>query len=1091
MPQVQNLVKGFEDRRTETPTSSSPTPRDRTSRARTPQEGGTPRINLRTPRINSILSKLRSQIDRFESGDGEYRQLVLRELEGAAHRTYSTEEHKYGVDPADIGDLNDNVSSNRTKSSRSSPDLYTAHVHVHGNGTQFARTPDMNSTLHVSDGQQEAQLAMWINVSPTSSPRVGSSGQIPDLRLTQMNSQSTSSSPLAYSTGWGSSMFFGSPIESTNRDSIDPNVDLDPRRPSPPPSYGSVPWTPGSMPEFSTLQTQKQTQHFPTQEHHPPGVNAKSMYVVDQASNPGKGTQDMLVQPGSKEGDAIANLISKVVQERITLSEALRTTKFEELDGFAIHSAACMRSSWLAVCTAPDSVVQHSRKSADVQLVQKGGVKTATRNAPPAHPLGPVMSSTKSPREVKTRQPDGRWRTRWSGPVASPWSRGITVGDEDSGRPLSSPPTVIPHQSSFSSVTSNEPPSLVSQERAETRRVLFGSSSGTAAAKEYLHDDGTIISGKAGMPSSSAHSEETNFRNMTFSTQSHARLSTSGHAALQAVEDQGRMLHHHQLQSANHTRRQFWAGTPSAARPSSAGHADLQCHQIQSASQIQRQAPSLHQYPPPSPSQHTKTSSVSSSLRYLASPSQNTDSSSNTVLRSSVATSRSSSTSEKHSTASRSNSQYHDAGASCNITALATHSKENYLCVGTATPRQQVLQYTNAGYTCVAPNHSASTAENYSTASRSNSRYHDAGAPVHETPVQPRQAVHPQGVRDVGARHSRTTGNTYHVEASTPVPFLPDSRHSEGGPWTPVELDSEVRHFGSSRPLQFRTTLQKQQQNAQQHALNYQQFIRHFGSSTPVQFPTTPPQQQQIGQHHTPNYQQQKYQQPQDGTSYSQQHAPTYQQQQCQQPQQHHNGTPHKTSVCASSTPVPFLPVSRRSEGGPRTPGELESSMWGSEARHYGSFTPVRTAGRYPEARDSGATTSEYAIQQTGVQDRQHSIHASRAQHDMQTHSSTPTHGLIGLKSPMGSLHESRYMCASSYIEATGAGSLHQAGVGSKTKSSHREGKGEKMHSRPFVSPWQGDSGGAGSGRHSRLQGMGGGTEERFRCVSPQKMQIL
>ena len=588
MPQVQNLVKGFEDRKTETPTSSSPTPRDRTSRARTPQEGGTPRTNLRTPLINSILSKLRSHIDRFESGelgDREYRQLVLRELEGTAHGTYSTEEHKHGVDPAEIGDLNGNVSSNRTKSSRSSPDLSTAHVHVIGNGTQFARTPDMKSTLHVSDGQQEAQLVMWINVSPTSSPRVGSSGQIPDLRLTQMSSQSASSSPLAYSTGWGSSMFFGSPIDPTNRDSIDPNVDLDPRRPSPPPSYGSVPWTPGSIPEFSTMQTQNQTQHFPAQEHHPPGVNAQSMYVVDQASNPGKGSQDMLVQPGSKEGNAIANLISKVVQERITLSEGLRTTKFEELDGFAIHSAARMRRSWLAVCTAPDSVVQHSHKSADVELAQTGGLKTATRNASPAQPIASVMTST-SPQEVKTRQPDGRWRRSWSGPVASPWSRGVTVAGEDSGRPLSSPATVIPHQSSFSSGASNEPPSSVSQERAETRRVLFGSSLGAAAAKEYLHDDGTIISGKAGMPSASAHSEETNFRNMTFHTQSHARLSTSGHAALQAVDAQGRMLHHHQLQSVNHTRRQFWAVTPIAARPSSAGHADLQHNQIEWSKQI-------------------------------------------------------------------------------------------------------------------------------------------------------------------------------------------------------------------------------------------------------------------------------------------------------------------------------------------------------------------------------------------------------------------------------------------------------------------------------------------------------------------------
>jgi hypothetical protein len=1111
---VQNLVKGFEDRKTETPTPSSPTPRDRTSRARTPQEGGTPRTNLRTPRINSILSKLRSQIDRFESGDGEYRQLVLRELEGVAHRTCSTEEHKHGVDPAEIGDLNGNVSSNRTKSSRSSPDLSTAHVHVLGNGTQFARTPDMNSTLHVSDGQQEAQLVMWINVSPTSSPRAGSSGQIPDLRLTQTSSQSTSSSPLAYSTGWGSSMFFGSPIDPTNRDSIDPNVDLDPRRPSPPPSYGSVPWTPGSMPEFSTLQTQKQTQQFLAQEHQP-GVNAQNMYAADQASNPGKGTQDVLIQPGSKEGDAIANLISKVVQERITLSEALRTTKFEALDRFAIHSAAHMSSSLLAVCTAPDSVVQHSRretpetlKSADVKLVEMAGLKTATRNAPPAQPIGSVMPST-SPQKVKSRQPDGRWRKSWSGPVASPWSRGLTVASEDSGVPRSSPATVSPHQSSFSSGASNIPPSSVSQERAETRRALFGSSSGAAAAKEYLHDDGTIISGKAGMPSASAHSEEINFRNITFHTQLLTRLSAPGHAALQPVDAQGRMLHHHPLQSANHTRHLFWADTPSAARPSSAGHADLQHHQIQSANQIESQAPSLHQYPRPSPSQHTKTSSVSSSRRYLVSPSQTTISSSNTVLRSNVATVHSSSTAEKHSIASQSNSQCHDAGASCNVTALATYSKAGYLCVGTATPRQelatysragylcvgtakprqQALQYSDAGYTYVTPNHSASTAENYSTASRSNLRYHDAGAP--ETPMQPRQAVHPQDVRDVGARHSRTTGNTHHVEASTPVPFLAASRRSEGGPRTPVELDSEVRHFGSSTPVQFRATLPQQQQNAQQHTPNYQQFIRHFGSSTPVQFPTTPPQQQQIGQQHTLNYQQQKYQQPQDVSPHSQQLAPTYQQQQCQQPQQQYNGTPHKTSVCAASTPVPFLPASRHSEGGPRNPGELESSMWGSKARHYGSLTPVRMAGHYPEARDSDATTSQYAIHQTGGQDRQHSIHARRAQHDMQTHSSTPTHGLIGLQSPMGSLHESRSMCGSRYIVAAGAGSLHQAGVGSKTKSSQREGKGEEMHSRPCVSPWQGNSGGAGSGRHSRLQGMGGGTEERFRCVSPQKMQIL
>ncbi len=196
-----------------------------------------------------------------------------------------------------------------------------------------------------------------------------------------------------------------------------------------------------------------------------------------------------------------------------------------------------------------------------------------------------VLTST-SPQEVKTRQPDGRWLRSWSGPVVSPWSRGVTVAGEDSGRPLSSPATVIPHQSSFSSGASNEPPSSVSQERAETRRVLFGSSLGAAAAKEYPHDDGTIISGKAGMPSASAHSEETNFRNMTFHTQSHARLSTSGHAALQAVDAQGRMLHHHQLQSVNHTRRQFWAVTPIAARPSSAGHADLQHNQIEWSKQI-------------------------------------------------------------------------------------------------------------------------------------------------------------------------------------------------------------------------------------------------------------------------------------------------------------------------------------------------------------------------------------------------------------------------------------------------------------------------------------------------------------------------
>ena len=161
---------------------------------------------------------------------------------------------------------------------------------------------------------------------------------------------------------------------------------------------------------------------------------------------------------------------------------------------------------------------------------------------------------------------------------------------------------------------------------------------------------------------SSAHSEETNFRNMTFHTQSHARLSTPGHAALQAVDAQGHMLHHHQFQSANHTRHQFWAATSSAARPSSVGHTDLQHHQIQSANQIHRQAHSLHQYPPPSPSHHTKTSSVSSSLGYLVSPSQNTNSSSNSVLRSRVATAHSSSTAEKQSTASRSNSHYHDAG---------------------------------------------------------------------------------------------------------------------------------------------------------------------------------------------------------------------------------------------------------------------------------------------------------------------------------------------------------------------------------------------------------------------------------------------
>ena len=798
------------------------TPREASRTPRITPRNGTPREVSRTPRINCILSKLRSEVDRFQSSGGKYCKRLIEE-----------DEPQDGSSPestADVHVLGNGPQYAMPPNVQGALDTAGGEQSIHL-GMQVNGSPKLSphvGSLRLSGHIPDMRFTPCSIASTSSSPfffpaahgpsvLFGDSSDlcegldrlwvsIPDCEASKYQMGSASSSPVATCVAENRE-----PVAAAVSDGFQGHERA---VPSPPASYGSEPWTPGAMPHFSTLQALKSTEHLTPREEHLSGANStQNLHAAEQASKPGDGLQAMLrgndvqmasvvrtvlrvelaghgvrqevarpgdraseiretnqglIQQESMEYDVVAQSISKMVQERITRSETLTQ--------FAIQSAARIRSTLTAKCTAAteevdsSSTVQNVRtsqniaediaeppKNEDVHFVRNTAPRTATRNAPPAPQIGSGAPSV-APQRVEIRQPNGRWRSNWAGHGASPRSRGANVAeDEVSVRAVQIPndATVAPSNSRFQERTTPERCSIsVRAVQMPTDAAVAPSNSGfqerTVPARRSLFGSSTgSISGRVSTPSASVYSAETNVRPSNPSVHHHHRSQSPTKFQREAPSP-----HRHAAISGR-------VGTPSASvystetnvRPSNTSV--LQHHRSRSPTKFQREAPSPHQHPPPSPHQYQCTP-----RRQLASPNQYTTYSG---LRSDLVSA-----------------------------------------------------------------HSASTAENYSKASQSALRYRDSGAHEATSPVQSRQAMHHLSARDVDARtpvHSRTTfssSNAHHVGASTPVQFLPASRHAECGPRTPVQVQSAVQaqHVGTSTPVHF-------------HAARHHSETRNSQVSTP------------------------------------------------------------------------------------------------------------------------------------------------------------------------------------------------------------------------------------------------------------------